>query len=217
MTELLPAEDQTGKGVEIVLDDVVKQYPGQGVAAVDEVSMTIPAGEIVVFVGPSGCGKTTTMRMINRLIEPTSGTHHDRRPRHPVDRSGPAAAGDRLLDPAGRAVPAHDDRHRTSPWSRAWSGGTGSASPSAPTRCSTWWASTRPPTADRFPRQLSGGQQQRVGVARALAADPPVLLMDEPFGAVDPITRGLLQDELMRLQPSSARPSCSSPTTSTRR
>ncbi|QKT13563.1 ATP-binding cassette domain-containing protein [Rhodococcus sp. W8901] len=199
MTELLPAEEQTGKGVEIVLDDVVKQYPGQGVAAVDGVSMTIPAGEIVVFVGPSGCGKTTTMRMINRLIEPTSGTITIAgRDTHSIDP-------DRLRRGIGYSIQqAGLFPHLTVAKNVATVPGL------------VGWDRKRiaertdemldlvgldPDTyRDRFPRQLSGGQQQRVGVARALAADPPVLLMDEPFGAVDPITRGLLQDELMRLQ-----------------
>ncbi|CAM2860359.1 ATP-binding cassette domain-containing protein [Prescottella defluvii] len=199
MTDLLPAEEQTGKGVEIVLDDVVKQYPGQGDAAVDGVSMTIPAGEIVVFVGPSGCGKTTTMRMINRLIEPTSGKITI------AGRDTLSIDPDRLRRGIGYSIQqAGLFPHLTVAKNVATVPGL------------VGWDKKRiaertdemldlvgldPDTyRDRFPRQLSGGQQQRVGVARALAADPPVLLMDEPFGAVDPITRGLLQDELMRLQ-----------------
>ncbi|WP_305093070.1 ABC transporter ATP-binding protein [Prescottella sp. R16] len=199
MTELLTAEERTGRGVEIVLDEVVKQYPGQDDPAVDHVSMTIPAGETVVFVGPSGCGKTTTMRMINRLIEPTSGAitiaGHDT---HAIDP-------DRLRRGIGYSIQqAGLFPHLTVAKNVATVPGL------------VGWDKKRtaqrvdemldlvgldPDTyRSRYPRQLSGGQQQRVGVARALAADPPVLLMDEPFGAVDPITRGLLQDELMRLQ-----------------
>ncbi|AHH21248.1 putative ABC transporter, ATP-binding protein [Nocardia nova SH22a] len=184
---------------EIVLDSVTKHYPGQPDPAVDRISLTVPAGEIVVFVGPSGCGKTTTMRMINRLIEPTSGT----------------------ITIAGRDVTAvnPDELRRSIGYSIQQSGlfpHMTVARNIATVPGLLGWNRKRiaarvdemldlvgldPATfRGRYPRQLSGGQQQRVGVARALAADPPVLLMDEPFGAVDPITRGLLQDELLRLQ-----------------
>ncbi|WP_282777946.1 ATP-binding cassette domain-containing protein [Nocardia sp. CC201C] len=186
-------------GAEIVLDAVTKHYPGQRDPAVDRVSMTIPAGETVVLVGPSGCGKTTTMRMINRLIEPSSGTIT-------IDGRDTAAVNpDRLRRGIGYSIQqAGLFPHLTVARNVATVPGL------------IGWDRTRiaervdemldlvgldPDTfRDRYPRQLSGGQQQRVGVARALAADPPVLLMDEPFGAVDPITRGLLQDELLRLQ-----------------
>ncbi|MBF6195532.1 ATP-binding cassette domain-containing protein [Nocardia sp. CDC186] len=186
-------------GVEIVLDAVTKHYPGQRDPAVDRVSLTIPAGEIVVLVGPSGCGKTTTMRMINRLIEPSSGTIT-------IDgRDAATIQPDRLRRGIGYSIQqAGLFPHLTVAKNVATVPGL------------IGWNRRRvaervdemlelvgldPGTfRDRYPRQLSGGQQQRVGVARALAADPPVLLMDEPFGAVDPITRGLLQDELLRLQ-----------------
>jgi len=186
-------------GAEIVLDDVVKRYPGSKSPAVDHVSMTIPAGEVVVLVGPSGCGKTTTMRMINRLIEPSSGR---------ITIGGKDALslnGDQLRRGIGYSIQAAGlFPHMTIAqnvgmvpsllgWDRK----------RIRTRTEEMLdlVGLDPGTyLDRYPRQLSGGQQQRVGVARALAADPPVLLMDEPFGAVDPITRGLLQDELMRLQ-----------------
>ncbi|GAB4588026.1 ABC transporter ATP-binding protein [Nocardia sp. IFM 10818] len=186
-------------GVEIVLDSVTKRYSGQRDPAVENVSLTIPAGETVVLVGPSGCGKTTTMRMINRLIEPSSGT---------ITIGGQDAAAvnpDRLRRGIGYSIQqAGLFPHLTVAKNVATVPGL------------IGWDRKRigdrvdemldlvgldPGTfRDRYPRQLSGGQQQRVGVARALAADPPVLLMDEPFGAVDPITRGLLQDELLRLQ-----------------
>jgi len=187
------------EGIEIRLDHVTKRYPGQKAAAVDDFSMVVPAGQIVVFVGPSGCGKTTTMRMINRLIEPTSGT---------ITIGGEDAL---KIDP--------DDLRRRVGYAIQQAG----LFPHFTVAQSIGivpgllgWDKKRIAArveemmdlvgldpgefADRFPRQLSGGQQQRVGVARALAADPPVLLMDEPFGAVDPITRGHLQDELLRLQ-----------------
>jgi osmoprotectant transport system ATP-binding protein len=193
---------RTGKaahGVDIELVDITKRYPGQSDAAVDNVSMRIPAGEIVVLVGPSGCGKTTTMKMINRLIEPTSGQilldgdnvierDADDLRRHIgyVIQAGGLFPHMTVADNVG-LVPGllRWDKGRTGARVEELLDMVGLE----PDRF-----------ADRYPRQLSGGQQQRVGVARALAADPPVLLMDEPFGAVDPITRARLQDELIRLQ-----------------
>ncbi|MGW6427559.1 ABC transporter ATP-binding protein [Nocardia sp. NPDC055053] len=186
-------------GVEIVLDRVTKRYPDQHDPAVEEVSMTIPAGEIVVLVGPSGCGKTTTMRMINRLIEPTSGT---------VTIGGRDAAAidaDELRRGIGYSIQQAGlfphltvaKNIATVPGLLGWDRRRTSARVDEMLSL----VGLDPATyRHRYPRQLSGGQQQRVGVARALAADPPVLLMDEPFGAVDPITRALLQDELLRLQ-----------------
>lgn len=186
-------------GVEIVLDGVTKHYPGQRDPAVDRVSLTIPAGEIVVLVGPSGCGKTTTMRMINRLIEPTSGT---------ITIGGRDVTGvnpDQLRRGIGYSIQqAGLFPHLTVAKNVATVPGLiGWDRKRVATRTDEMLelVGLDPDTyRHRYPRQLSGGQQQRVGVARALAADPPVLLMDEPFGAVDPITRGLLQDELLRLQ-----------------
>ncbi len=191
--------NRTTTGAEIVLEDVTKSYPGQKNAAVDHVSMTVPAGEVVVLVGPSGCGKTTTMRMINRLIEPTSGR---------ITIGGKDALS---IDP--------NELRRTIGYSIQQAGlfphMTIAQNVGIVPGLIGWDKKKIENRTDemldlvgldpaqyrgRYPRQLSGGQQQRVGVARALAADPPVLLMDEPFGAVDPITRGLLQDELMRLQ-----------------
>ncbi|MGH3756585.1 ABC transporter ATP-binding protein [Actinophytocola sp.] len=186
-------------GVEIQLEDVTKRFPGQRGAAVDAFTMTINPGKITIFVGPSGCGKTTTMRMINRLIEPTSGR---------ITIGGEDALS---LDP--------DDLRRRIGYAIQQAGlfphltvaqnvgvvpgllGWDKARARARVEEMLGLVGLAPGEfLHRFPRQLSGGQQQRVGVARALAADPPVLLMDEPFGAVDPITRGNLQDELMRLQ-----------------
>lgn len=186
-------------GQRILLENVTKRYGGQADAAVDDVTIEIPAGEIVMLVGPSGCGKTTTMKMINRLIEPTSGkifigdedvTHRNaddlRRhigyviqgaglfPHYTVAEN--IAIVPRLLGWKKDRIAARVDELLE-------------------------LVNLEPAQyRDRYPRELSGGQQQRIGVARALAADPPVLLMDEPFGAVDPITRQRLQDELLRLQ-----------------
>ncbi|MCR6486239.1 ABC transporter ATP-binding protein [Amycolatopsis sp. OK19-0408] len=193
------AENEEVSGVEIELEHVTKRYPGTREAAVDDFSMVVPAGKIVVFVGPSGCGKTTTMRMINRLVQPTSGR---------ITIGGDDALKldvDTLRRRIGYAIQqAGLFPHFTVaqnigvvPGLLGWD------KKKVNDRVEEMMDLVGLDPADfrdRFPRQLSGGQQQRVGVARALAADPPVLLMDEPFGAVDPITRGNLQDELLRLQ-----------------
>ncbi|MGK5629854.1 betaine/proline/choline family ABC transporter ATP-binding protein [Streptomyces sp. URMC 123] len=181
------------------LENLTKRYPGNPVPAVDSVSMEIEAGELVVFVGPSGCGKSTTLKMINRLIEPSSGRiridDEDVTDMDPVKlrrKIGYAIQASGLFPHMTVAenialVP------RMVGWSKA----------RVRDRVEEMLDLVGLDPRDfhgRYPRQLSGGQQQRVGVARALAADPPVLLMDEPFGAVDPITRDHLQDELIRLQ-----------------
>jgi osmoprotectant transport system ATP-binding protein len=186
-------------GVEIQLEHVTKRYPGSRQPAVEDVTLTIPAGKIVILVGPSGCGKTTTMRMINRLIEPTSGK---------ITIGGEDALSlnpDRLRRKVGYAIQqAGLFPHFTVAQNIAVVPGLlGWDKRKIGNRVEEMMdlVGLDPKQFhDRYPRQLSGGQQQRVGVARALAADPPVLLMDEPFGAVDPITRGNLQDELLRLQ-----------------
>ncbi|MCE0766072.1 ATP-binding cassette domain-containing protein [Pseudonocardia kujensis] len=192
--------DSSGvSGAEIRLDRVTKRYPNTAAPAVEEFTMTIPAGKVVVFVGPSGCGKTTTMRMINRMVEPTSGT---------ITIGGQDALHidpDQLRRTIGYAIqqaglfPHYTVAQNIGvvPGLLKWD----KRRIAARVEEMMDLVGLDPGTfANRLPRQLSGGQQQRVGVARALAADPPVLLMDEPFGAVDPITRGNLQDELMRLQ-----------------
>ncbi|MFK0249347.1 ABC transporter ATP-binding protein [Amycolatopsis azurea] len=193
------AETESVSGVEIELENVTKRYAGTREPAVDDFSMVVPAGKIVVFVGPSGCGKTTTMRMINRLIEPTSGR---------ITIGGDDALKldvDTLRRRIGYAIQqAGLFPHFTVAQNIAVVPGLlGWDKKKVDDRVEEMMDLVGLDPADfrdRFPRQLSGGQQQRVGVARALAADPPVLLMDEPFGAVDPITRGNLQDELLRLQ-----------------
>lgn len=202
MSETLTNVDSNSSSVSgkaILLERVTKRYPGQTSPAVDAITLEIPAGKIVVFVGPSGCGKTTTLKMINRLIQPTDG-------RIVVGNEDVTSIrADELRRRIGYVIQA---------------GGlfphlTVAANISIVPKLLGWEKkriSTRVDELlelvsldpalyrDRFPKELSGGQQQRVGVARALAADPPVLLMDEPFGAVDPITRQRLQDELLRIQ-----------------
>ena len=186
-------------GEQIVLDGITKRYPRQKTAAVDNVSLTIPAGETVMLVGPSGCGKTTTMKMINRLIEPTGGRiligeedvtkiNADQLRR----RIGYVIQGAGLFPHMSVA-----DNIALVPRLLKWDKKRVSDRVDELLELVNLDAGQY---RDRYPRELSGGQQQRVGVARGLAADPPVLLMDEPFGAVDPITRARLQDELLRLQ-----------------
>jgi osmoprotectant transport system ATP-binding protein len=181
----------------ITLNDVTKRYP-DGTVAVGELSLEIPSGEITVLLGSSGCGKTTTLRMINRLIEPTSGTIElDGRdlatvPVHELRRGIGYVIQQAGLFPH-RTV---SDNIATVPKLLGWD----RKRQRARSLELIELVGLEQGMADRYPSQLSGGQQQRVGVARALAADPPVLLMDEPFGAVDPVRRGALQQEFKRLQ-----------------
>ena len=198
-TTTTTATDDAVSGVDIELVGVTKRYPGQKKAAVEDVNLHIPAGQILMLVGPSGCGKTTTLKMINRLIEPTSGQiligGEDAR----------AKDADELRRHIGYVIQGGSlFPHMTV------------AANIAMVPQMLGWDRKRitervdelldlvglDPARyrDRYPRELSGGQQQRVGVARGLAADPPVILMDEPFGAVDPITRQRLQDELLSIQ-----------------
>jgi osmoprotectant transport system ATP-binding protein len=181
----------------ITFESVTKRYPG-GTVAVDRLDLTVPAGKTMVLVGPSGCGKTTTLRMINRLVEPTEGRILlDGRDIALSDPSSLRRGIGYVIQQTGlfphRTV---EDNIATVPLLSGWS----KAKARERSRELIDLVGLDPAMARRYPHQLSGGQQQRVGVARALAADPPVLLMDEPFSAVDPIVRGTLQDELIRLQ-----------------
>lgn len=181
----------------IRFEHVGKKYDG-GAPAVTDLTLAIPEASITVFVGPSGCGKTTSLRMVNRMVDATSGT---------IEVDGRDIAGIAphelrrsmgYVMQAGGLMP-----HRTIAENIA----------TVPRLLGTSKAESRRRSlelletvgldvnlAGRYPAQLSGGQQQRVGVARALAADPPILLMDEPFSAVDPVVRTELQNELLRLQ-----------------
>jgi osmoprotectant transport system ATP-binding protein len=186
-------------GVRIELEQVTKTYPGQTVSAVEDFTMSIEPGELVVFVGPSGCGKTTTMKMINRLIEPSSGSIRiDGRDVLSLDAHELRRHIGYVIQQIG-LFPHMTiaDNIATVPRLLGWSRERVTARVAEVLQT----VQLDPDVfAQRYPRQLSGGQQQRAGVARALAADPPVMLMDEPFGATDPITREKLQTEFLRLQ-----------------
>ncbi len=191
---------QESAGAVVAFEHVTKRYGGpDALPAVNDLTLTVPAGEICVLVGPSGCGKTTSMKMVNRLIEPTSGritigeqdvaslpaVELRRRIGYVIQQVGlfphqtvgeNVAVVPRLLGwPAARVRERSDELLDLIGLEPA-------------------------EYRDRYPGELSGGERQRVGVARALAADPPVMLMDEPFGAVDPIRRDRLQNEFLRLQ-----------------
>ncbi|MGZ4279369.1 MAG: ABC transporter ATP-binding protein [Solirubrobacteraceae bacterium] len=200
MDSTSPSEgSSSSKAATLEFREATKVYGRSDEPAVDALSLTVPAGAICVLVGPSGCGKTTAMRMVNRMIDITSGDILlDGR----SVREGDPAALRREIGYAIQQIGLFP--HRT----------VGDNVGTVPRLLG--WDRTRTrrridelldlvgldpsQMRDRFPSQLSGGQRQRVGVARALAADPPLMLMDEPFGAIDPINRERLQDEFLRLQ-----------------
>jgi len=188
-----------GGSIEIRLENLSKRFAGQREPAVEDLSMEIPKGEIVILVGPSGCGKTTTMKMINRIIEPSSGRifldgedvttvnpdHLRRRIGYVIQQIG--------LFPHQTIA----DNIATVPKLLGWD------KKRISDRIDELLEMVNMDPGryrDRYPKELSGGQRQRVGVARAMSADPDVMLMDEPFGAIDPITRDRLQNEFLRLQ-----------------
>ncbi|MFJ8795245.1 ABC transporter ATP-binding protein [Streptomyces sp. NPDC102462] len=182
----------------IRFEQVTKRYP-DGTTAVDGLSFEVSEGELVTLVGPSGCGKTTTMMMVNRLIDPTSG-------RVLVSGEDVAAVDPvRLRRRIGYVIQQVGlfphrtilDNTATVPALLGWKKAKARARAAELLDLVGLDPAVHGP---RYPDQLSGGQRQRVGVARALAADPPVLLMDEPFGAVDPVVREQLQEEFLRMQ-----------------
>jgi osmoprotectant transport system ATP-binding protein len=200
----------TSHGAVVQFEHVTKHYAATAHAsagtpgAVNDLSLTVPAGKICILVGPSGCGKTTSLKMVNRLIEPTSGTITIdgvdilSRPLTELRRSIGYVIQQVGLFPHQTI----GDNVATVPRLLGW--------PSARLRerseeLLSLVGLDPAKYRDRFPAQLSGGERQRVGVARALAADPPIMLMDEPFGAVDPIVRDRLQNEFLRLQESIAK------------
>jgi osmoprotectant transport system ATP-binding protein len=199
-----PADQLTSSGATIEFDHVSKRYPpagrgGTAHGAVEDLTLTVPAGRICVLVGPSGCGKTTTLKMVNRLIEPSSGrilvdgrdvarqevTELRRSIGYVIQQTGlfPHQTIAQNVATVPRLLGWSADRQRVRTDELLGLVGL------EPARY-----------RERYPSQLSGGERQRVGVARALAADPPVMLMDEPVGAVDPIVRERLQNEFLRLQ-----------------
>jgi osmoprotectant transport system ATP-binding protein len=187
-----------GEAAELVFDEATKVYPNRDGAAVDHLSLTVPAGEICVLVGPSGGGKTTALKLVNRLIPLTSGDiridgtsilDHDlielrRSIGYVIQHVG--LFPHMTVEANIGTVPRLYGRPRA--WIKARSAELLDL------------VGLDPSYAKRFPAQLSGGERQRVGLARALAANPPLMLMDEPFGAIDPIVRARLQDEFLRLQ-----------------
>jgi osmoprotectant transport system ATP-binding protein len=187
------------QAVDIVFDHATKRYPGRAAPAVDDLTLSIPAGEVCCLVGPSGGGKTTAMKLVNRLVELTSGdVRVDGRSVKSLDETELRRGIGYVIQQVGlfphmtvaenvATVP------RLLGWSKA----------ETAVRVDELLDLVDLPARDyraRYASQLSGGERQRVGLARALAADPPVMLMDEPFGALDPITRTRLQKELLRIQ-----------------
>ena len=198
---------RTGQRSMIVLDGVSKTYPKQRNPAVAELTLDVPEGAIVMLIGPSGCGKTTTLKMMNRLIEPSAG-------RILLDGEDVTDVNaDQLRRRIGYVIQqvglfphlTIGDNIAVVPKMLGWD----KARIASRVDELLHLVGMEPADfRDRYPRQLSGGQQQRVGVARGLAADPPVMLMDEPFGAIDPITRERLQDQFLEVQRQVAKTIC---------
>ena len=188
-----------GGTIAIRLEDLAKRFPGEKELAVKDLTMEIPQGEIVILVGPSGCGKTTTMKMINRIIEPSSGRIF--LDGEDVTKVNP----DQLRRRIGYVIQQIGlfphvtiaDNIATVPKMLDWKK---ERITERVDELLEMVGMDPGKYRDRYPKELSGGQRQRVGVARAMSADPDVMLMDEPFGAIDPITRDRLQNEFLRLQ-----------------
>ncbi|MDF2750683.1 MAG: transporter related [Gaiellaceae bacterium] len=187
------------EAVEIVFDGATKRYPGRETPAVDDLTFTIPAGEICCLVGPSGGGKTTAMKLVNRLVELTSGdVRIGGRSVRELDETELRRGIGYVIQQVG-LFPHMTvaENVATVPRLLGW------RRDEIRERVDELLDLVELPAEDyrgRYASQLSGGERQRVGLARALAADPPVMLMDEPFGALDPITRTRLQKELLRIQ-----------------
>jgi osmoprotectant transport system ATP-binding protein len=191
--------DKPSEAVALEFRDVTKRYPGSAEPVIEHLSFDVPAGEICVLVGPSGCGKTTAMRMVNRMIDITDGDillgGESVRSKAPAELRRSIGYAIQQIGLFPHLTIA--DNIATVPKLLGWD------KPRIRARVDELLelVSLDPAeTRDRYPAQLSGGMRQRVGVARALAADPPLMLMDEPFGAIDPINRERLQNEFLRLQ-----------------
>jgi osmoprotectant transport system ATP-binding protein len=187
------------QAVEIVFDHATKRYPGRATPAVDDLTLSIPAGEVCCLVGPSGGGKTTAMKLVNRLVDLTSGdVRIDGQSVNALDETELRRGIGYVIQQVG-LFPHMTvaENIATVPKLLGWS------KAEIAQRVDELLELVDLPAKDyrsRYASQLSGGERQRVGLARALAADPPVMLMDEPFGALDPITRTRLQKELLRIQ-----------------
>jgi osmoprotectant transport system ATP-binding protein len=198
VTDALSGTRGAGEALSVEFREATKRYAGADRAAVERLSLEVPAGEICVLVGPSGCGKTTAMRMANRMVEITEGDVLI------GERSVRERSASDLRREIGYVIQqiglfphrTIEDNIATVPKLLGWD----RERIEARVAELVGLIGLDPELADRYPSQLSGGQQQRVGVARALAANPGVMLMDEPFGAVDPINRERLQNEFLRLQ-----------------
>src|SRR5215212_281332 len=193
-----PSASPGAEAASLEFREATKRYPGAEKPAVDALSLEVPAGEICVLVGPSGCGKTTAMRMVNRMIEISDG---DILVGGNSVRNRPPAQLRREIGYVIQQIGLFPhktigDNIATVPELLGWD----KKHIRARTEELLELIGLTGDYRDRYPAQLSGGQRQRVGVARALAADPPLMLMDEPFGAIDPINRERLQNEFLRLQ-----------------
>ncbi|MEV6703533.1 MULTISPECIES: ABC transporter ATP-binding protein [unclassified Streptomyces] len=183
---------------DIVFDAATKTYAGSAEPAVDALSLTVPAGEICVLLGASGCGKTTALTLVNRLTELTSGDIRiDGRSIRDQDVIELRRSIGYVIQQAGLFPHMTiEENIATVPQVLGWKR---SRTADRVRELLELVGLPHQEYADRYPAQLSGGQRQRVGIARALAADPPIMLMDEPFGALDPVTREHMQDEFLRL------------------
>jgi osmoprotectant transport system ATP-binding protein len=198
LDEATESASQPTRASSVRYEGATKRYGDSSTAAVDRLTLEVPAGEICVLVGPSGCGKTTAMRLVNRTVELTEGDvligEHSVRDREPAQLRREIGYVIQQIGLFPHRTIA--ENIATVPQLQGWK----KERARARTAELLQLIGLDPELADRYPSQLSGGQQQRVGVARALAADPPVMLMDEPFGAIDPINRERLQNEFLRLQ-----------------
>ncbi len=199
IAEQTKVEPKVADDAAIVFEDVVKDFPGAARPAVNHVSLSVKRGHLVILLGPSGCGKTTLMKMVNRLHEMTSGyIYIEGTPIYALKLEALRRQIGYVIQDVGLFPHMRVEKNiAVVPNLLGWD------KPRIDARIDELLKLVGLPPEEyrrRYPRQLSGGQQQRVGIARAMAADPATLLMDEPFAAIDSITRTRLQDELLRIQ-----------------